>query len=48
MSNYAAEAVLKNEACVDGSKFTKKSDLAYLRSNADKLYLINWKMYQVI
>ena len=37
LSNYAKKADLKNVICVDTSKFAKKVDLAYLKSNADKL-----------
>ena len=37
LSNYAAKTDLKNTAGVDTSKFAKKSDLANLKSNVDKL-----------
>ena len=36
-SNYAAKADLKNATGVDTSKFAKKVDLDYLKSNVDKL-----------
>ena len=37
LSNYATKADLKNAAGVDTSKFTKKFDLASLKSNVDQL-----------
>ena len=37
LSNYAAEADLKNATGVDTSKFAKKNHLANLKSNVDKL-----------
>ena len=37
LSNYAAEADLKNAIGVYKSKFSKKVDLAHLKSNVDKL-----------
>ena len=37
MSNYAAKADLKNATGVDTSDFAKKTDLANLKSDADKL-----------
>ena len=37
LSNYATKADLKNAVGVDTSKFSKKVDLANLKSNADKL-----------
>ena len=37
LSNYATKADLKKAAGVDTSKFTKKFDLATLKSNVDKL-----------
>ena len=37
LSNYAAEADLKNAAGVDTSKFAKKVDLANLKSNLSNL-----------
>ena len=45
----ATKADLKNTAGVDTSDFAKiKTDLAGLKSHVDKLYMINWKMYQLI
>ena len=41
LSNYATKADLKNTAGVDTSKFAKKVDLTDLKSNFDKLILIN-------
>ena len=48
LPNYAAKAELKNETDVDTSKFSKKVNLASLKSNVDKLKnlpsnLSNWK-----
>ena len=37
MSNYATKTDLKNAAGIDTSSFTKKVDLAGLKSNVDKL-----------
>ena len=37
LSNYATKANLKTTAVLDTSKFTKKVDLANLKSNVDKL-----------
>ena len=37
LSNYAANADLKNATGVDTSKFAKKVDLINLKSNVDKL-----------
>ena len=37
LPNYATKAGLKNAIFVDMSKFAKKVDLAYLKSNVDKL-----------
>ena len=37
MSNYAAKADLKNAATVDISDFAKKTDIADLKSDVDKL-----------
>ena len=37
LSNYAAEADLKNATGVDTSKFAKKVDLANLKSNLSNL-----------
>ena len=37
LSNYATKAALKNATGVDTSKFTKKVDLANLKSDVDKL-----------
>ena len=38
LSNYAANADLKNATGVDTTKFAKKVDLASLKPNVDKLY----------
>ena len=37
LCNYATKADLKNVTGVDTSKFSKKVDLAVLKSNVDKL-----------
>ena len=37
MSNYATKAEFKNTACVDKSDFVKKSDLAKIKSDVNKL-----------
>ena len=37
LSNYATKPDLKKATGVDTSKFSKKVDLAYLKSNVDKL-----------
>ena len=37
LSNSATNVDLKNAACVDTSKFTKKVELASLKSSVDKL-----------
>ena len=37
MSSYATEAGLKNATGIDTSSFAKKSDLANLKSDVDKL-----------
>ena len=37
LSNYATKVDLKNAAGVDASKFSKKVDLANLKSEVDKL-----------
>ena len=37
LSNYATKANLKTAAGLDTSKFTKKVDLAHIKSNVDKL-----------
>ena len=37
LCNYATKADLKNATGVDTSKFSKKVDLAVLKSNVDKL-----------
>ena len=37
MSNYTTKAGLENAAGVDTSNFTKKTDLANLKSDVDKL-----------
>ena len=37
MTNYATKADLKNTAGVDTSSFAKKTDLAHVKSDVDKL-----------
>ena len=37
LSNYATKTDLKNATGIDTSSFTKKDDLASLKSNVDKL-----------
>ena len=37
LSNYATKAEFKNTACVDKSDFVKKSDLAKIKSDVNKL-----------
>ena len=39
--NYAIKADLKGATGVDTSKFAKKDDLANLKSDVDKLMLVN-------
>ena len=46
-SNYATK-VDWNAAGVDTSKFAEKVDLVYLKSNVDKLDMINYKMFLLI
>ena len=41
LSNYATKSDLKNATGVDTLKFVKKVDLASLKSDVDKLELIN-------
>ena len=49
MSNYATKIDFKNVTRVDTSSFAKKkTDLAYLKSDVDKLDIDKLKMYQVI
>ena len=48
LSNYATEADFKYATGVDTSKFSKKIDLASLKSNAYKLDIDKLKMYQLI
>ena len=43
LSNYATKSNLKNAAGVDTPKFAKKVDLAYLKSNVDKLDIYTLK-----
>ena len=43
LSNYATKTDLKNTTSVDTSKFTKKIDLANLKSDLDKLDINNVK-----
>ena len=44
-SNYATKADLKNTTGVDTLKFTKKVDLANLKSNVEKLDIDKLKKY---
>ena len=39
LSNYATKSDLKNTTYVNMSQFTKKDDLANLKSEVDKLYI---------
>ena len=48
LSNYATKEFLKNAAGVDTSDFAKKTDLANLKSDVDKLYIDKSKMHQVL
>ena len=41
LSNYATKAVIKNISHVDTSSFTLKTNLANLKTEVDKLELIN-------
>ena len=41
LSNYKTKADLKNATGVDTSDIAKKTDLAHLKSDADKLDIIN-------
>ena len=43
LSNYGTKADWKNATGVDTSKFTKKVDLANLKSNVDKLDINKFK-----
>ena len=43
LSNYATKADKKNATGVDTSSFAKKTDLASLRSNVDRLDADEWK-----
>ena len=43
LSNYATKADFKNATGVDTSDFAKKTDLANLKSNADKLDIYKLK-----
>ena len=45
LSNYATKADLKNTTGVDTLKFTKKVDLANLKSNIEKLDIDKLKKY---
>ena len=46
--NYARKAVLKDATGVDTSKFSKKIDIAKLKSDVDKLDVDKLKNVQVI
>ena len=48
LHNYATKADLKNAKAVDASRLANKVDLAYLKSNVDKLDIEKLKMYQLI
>ena len=43
LSNYATKSDLKNATGVDILKFVKKVDLASLKSDVDKLDIVNLK-----
>ena len=43
LSNYATKADWKNETGVDTLDFSKKTDLANLKSDIDKLDINKWK-----
>ena len=45
LSNYATKTNLKNAAGVDTSDFAKKTDLANLKSDVDKLDIDKLKNY---
>ena len=44
MSNYATKADLRNATGADTSGFAKETDLANLKSNADKLDIVKLKI----
>ena len=48
LSNYAKKADLKNTSGVDTSGFARKTDIANLKSDVEKLGMDKLKMYQVI
>ena len=48
LCNYATKTDLKNETRVDTSDFAKKTDLANLKSDVDKLDIDKLKMCRVI
>ena len=48
MSNYATKADIKNISYVDTLSFALKSNLAGLKTEVDKLILINSKFYRII
>ena len=48
LSNYATKADFKNVTGVDSSDFAKKTDLADLKSDVDKLDIDKLKIYQAI
>ena len=48
LSNYATRADLKNAPGVDTSSLLKKTGLASLKSNVDKLDVDKLKMYELI
>ena len=48
LPNYATKTDLKSATRVDTSDFTKKTDLANLKSDVGKLDIDKLKMYQLI
>ena len=47
MSNYALKSDVKNVTGVNTSDFTKRADLASLKSEADEVDVDKLEMYQV-
>ena len=48
LPNYATKFDLKNAAGVDASDFTKKADLASLRSEVDEVDVDKLEKYQAV
>ena len=48
LPNYATKTDLKSATRVDTSDFTKKTDLANLKSDVGKLDIDKLKMYQLV